>query len=97
MLGCLIVLLTSHNQGGIVFDSDPYDEWIETINKLGKLSFSAETTFHVERLLTRRVGANTQCIIAAEKLHLEEQKEMGHADASSATKSDGKTHNSLAA
>ena len=22
-------------QGGIVFDSDPYDEWMETINKLG--------------------------------------------------------------
>jgi anthranilate synthase component 1 len=21
--------------GGIVFDSDPYDEWMETINKLG--------------------------------------------------------------
>ncbi|KAF1948424.1 anthranilate synthase-like protein component I [Byssothecium circinans] len=38
--------------GGIVFDSDPYDEWIETINKL---------------------GANTQCIMAAEKKHLEEQ------------------------
>ena len=23
-------------QGGIVFDSDPYDEWMETINKLGE-------------------------------------------------------------
>ncbi|KAL1605294.1 anthranilate synthase component 1 [Paraconiothyrium brasiliense] len=23
------------HQGGIVFDSDPYDEWVETINKLG--------------------------------------------------------------
>ena len=22
-------------QGGIVYDSDPYDEWMETINKLG--------------------------------------------------------------
>lgn len=21
--------------GGIVFDSDPYDEWVETMNKLG--------------------------------------------------------------
>ncbi|KAK1913250.1 anthranilate synthase component 1 [Pyrenophora teres f. teres] len=21
--------------GGIVYDSDPYDEWMETINKLG--------------------------------------------------------------
>ncbi|PVI05857.1 anthranilate synthase-like protein component I [Periconia macrospinosa] len=42
--------------GGIVFDSDPYDEWMETINKL---------------------GANTQCIVAAEKKHLEEQREAG--------------------
>jgi anthranilate synthase component 1 len=25
-------------QGGIVFDSDPYDEWMETINKLGAFS-----------------------------------------------------------
>jgi anthranilate/para-aminobenzoate synthase component I len=24
--------------GGIVFDSDPYDEWMETINKLGMRS-----------------------------------------------------------
>lgn len=24
------------SQGGIVFDSDPYDEWMETINKLGE-------------------------------------------------------------
>jgi anthranilate synthase component 1 len=23
--------------GGIVFDSDPYDEWMETINKLGTM------------------------------------------------------------
>jgi anthranilate synthase component 1 len=27
-------------QGGIVFDSDPYDEWMETINKLGELNYS---------------------------------------------------------
>lgn len=26
-------------QGGIVFDSDPYDEWMETINKLGEFIF----------------------------------------------------------
>ena len=25
-------------QGGIVYDSDPYDEWMETINKLGTFS-----------------------------------------------------------
>jgi anthranilate synthase component I len=24
-----------HAGGGIVFDSDEYDEWMETINKLG--------------------------------------------------------------
>jgi anthranilate synthase component 1 len=34
-------------QGGIVFDSDPYDEWMETINKLGELLFSF---CHVPRL-----------------------------------------------
>lgn len=27
--------------GGIVFDSDPYDEWMETINKLGKFILSS--------------------------------------------------------
>jgi hypothetical protein len=25
--------------GGIVFDSDPYDEWVETLNKLGMFAF----------------------------------------------------------
>lgn len=28
-------ILTSIAGGGIVFDSDPYDEWVETMNKLG--------------------------------------------------------------
>jgi anthranilate synthase component 1 len=27
--------------GGIVFDSDPYDEWVETLNKLGMFFFCA--------------------------------------------------------
>jgi hypothetical protein len=32
----LVFLMPANQpQGGIVFDSDPYDEWIETINKLG--------------------------------------------------------------
>lgn len=30
------MMLLTIGQGGIVFDSDPYDEWIETINKLGE-------------------------------------------------------------
>jgi anthranilate synthase component 1 len=28
-------ILTIQIGGGIVFDSDPYDEWMETMNKLG--------------------------------------------------------------
>jgi anthranilate/para-aminobenzoate synthase component I len=31
----LLLEVLTIGQGGIVFDSDPYDEWIETINKLG--------------------------------------------------------------
>jgi hypothetical protein len=30
-----IVLMMCYTGGGIVFDSDPYDEYVETINKLG--------------------------------------------------------------
>ncbi|KAF1344362.1 ADC synthase [Lizonia empirigonia] len=30
--------------GGIVFDSDPYDEWMETINKLAEEKHLAEQT-----------------------------------------------------
>jgi isochorismate synthase EntC len=32
-------MLANQPQGGIVFDSDPYDEWMETINKLGMSLF----------------------------------------------------------
>jgi anthranilate synthase component 1 len=35
-------------QGGIVFDSDPYDEWMETINKLGKCIFPFGRLFRVD-------------------------------------------------
>ena len=37
----VFLMLANQPQGGIVFDSDPYDEWIETINKLGASLFRA--------------------------------------------------------
>lgn len=36
--------------GGIVFDSDPYDEWVETMNKLGA---SMQTISSGENLYAR--------------------------------------------
>jgi anthranilate synthase component 1 len=38
--------------GGIVFDSDEYDEWLETINKLGanmSCIASAEDLYHTQQ------------------------------------------------
>jgi len=35
---CFFGEVLTIGQGGIVFDSDPYDEWMETINKLGTFS-----------------------------------------------------------
>lgn len=38
--------------GGIVFDSDEYDEWLETINKLGanmSCIASAEELYHAQQ------------------------------------------------
>lgn len=32
---CIAVAANRETGGGIVFDSDPYDEWMETMNKLG--------------------------------------------------------------
>ncbi|CAG5155580.1 uncharacterized protein ALTATR162_LOCUS3731 [Alternaria atra] len=63
--------------GGIVFDSDPYDEWMETINKLGEFIFfllvvCSESAHRADRCL---VGANTHCITSAEEKHLAEQHE----------------------
>jgi anthranilate synthase component 1 len=92
-------------QGGIVFDSDPYDEWMETINKLGEFNFSfwssAPTRAHrADRCL---VGANTHCITSAEEKHLAEQQEAagageGDKDASaSRLEGDAETRISLAA
>lgn len=39
-------------QGGIVFDSDPYDEWMETINKLGAFIGHLTLKFGASRRLT---------------------------------------------
>lgn len=57
--------------GGIVFDSDPYDEWMETINKLGMCSRSKSLA--AVRYLTLGKGANMQCITTAEEKHFGEQ------------------------
>lgn len=47
-------------QGGIVFDSDPYDEWMETINKLGESNVpnsQSPTTRRLTAFLSRREHA----------------------------------------
>jgi anthranilate synthase component 1 len=36
--------------GGIVFDSDPYEEWVETMNKLAS---NIQTITTAEKLYTR--------------------------------------------
>ena len=98
------VLLTI-GQGGIVFDSDPYDEWMETINKLGALIslFDTFTAWANDQLgLTAScVGANTHCITSAEEKHLAEQEDgegddNGHSHSTS-LKGDAKTRISLVA
>ncbi|KAL5403714.1 hypothetical protein PMIN04_012763 [Paraphaeosphaeria minitans] len=64
--------------GGIVFDSDPYDEWMETINKLGAHARPQNWFILARRLFTDRVataGANMRCISTAEQKHLDEQAE----------------------
>ena len=87
-----------------MFDSEPYDEWMETINKLGAF-ISLCTTSHdspqhrVDR--SSDTGANTHCITTAEEKHLAEQHEgEGDADADqkpSALAGDAKPRISLAA
>ena len=42
----LVCSVLTIGQGGIVFDSDPYDEWMETINKLGALFHSDCLAMH---------------------------------------------------
>jgi anthranilate synthase component 1 len=39
--------------GGIVFDSDPYEEWVETMNKLGA---NMQCISSAEKLYTRIQG-----------------------------------------
>ena len=43
-------MLKSNLGGGIVFDSDPYDEYLETMNKLGA---NIKTIGSAEKLYTR--------------------------------------------
>lgn len=43
-------IYTNDTGGGIVFDSDPYDEWVETMNKLGA---SMQTISSGENLYAR--------------------------------------------
>ena len=45
--------------GGIVFDSDPYDEWIETINKLGA---NIQCITSAEKLYTRQENSRKESI-----------------------------------
>jgi anthranilate synthase component I len=46
-------LLTATIGGGIVFDSDEYEEWMETINKLGANTTTLKTA---ESIYAKRVG-----------------------------------------
>ena len=56
MTFCLLSCLPFHNAdllgtgGGIVFDSDPYEEWVETMNKLGA---NMQCISSAEKLYTR--------------------------------------------
>lgn len=88
-------------KGGIVFDSDPYDEWMETINKLGVFTLLLVHNSPVkppcaDRCLT--TGANTHCITSAEEKHLAEQtEEEVDSDKSKPLEGDAKPRISVAA
>ena len=88
-------VLTQPHQGGIVFDSDPYDEWMETINKLGG---RAQLDSVVCLLMNKTTGANMHCITTAEQKHMDEQADDGE-DGEAASRSTGgaRAHVSLAA
>jgi len=48
-------------QGGIVFDSDPFDEWMETINKLGEsIRASLRGRFHHDSVTDRLLSGRCQ-------------------------------------
>jgi anthranilate synthase component 1 len=52
-----IYLLTADPGGGIVFDSDPYDEWVETMNKLSaNISTIKSAEKHYTRLQSNENG-----------------------------------------
>lgn len=76
-LGGLGVLTRANDlsQGGIVFDSDPYDEWMETINKLGEFVMLRHHVVGPRARVADGTGANTHCITSAEEKHLAEQRE----------------------
>lgn len=90
-------------QGGIVFDSDPYDEWMETINKLGALISTCDDNFPSDSAMERtdrffiRLGANTHCITSAEEKHLAEQADGEPEETSTALEGDAKTRIAVAA
>ena len=57
---CVSYLLTSVPGGGIVFDSDPYDEWVETMNKLGaNISTIKTAEKHYTRLQSNENASTT--------------------------------------
>jgi len=92
--------LLTIGQGGIVFDSDPYDEWMETINKLGALLslFDIFTAWTNDRLTACCTGANTHCITSAEEKHLAEQEDGdGEGEEATSLNGDAKTRISLVA
>lgn len=62
-------MLTSAG-GGIVFDSDPYDEWMETMNKLGA---NMQCISSAEKLYTRSQSKAA----AKEALEVEKSKKSG--------------------
>lgn len=61
--------------GGIVFDSDPYDEWIETINKLGA---NMQTILSAEKLYLRMQANNISS--TPEALGVKSSKTKAHID-----------------
>jgi anthranilate synthase component I len=87
--------------GGIVFDSDPYDEWMETINKLGMFVVPLAWPRPWQPADSHTTGANIHCITSAEEKYFAEQNEGKGSTADSASGTaktqGGKTHIELAA
>lgn len=74
--------------GGIVFDSDPYDEWVETINKLGanmQCISSAEKKHLEEQALALPVEENDNISLGNGLPLRSEKKAAGEAEGSQKT------------